>query len=234
MTSSPGTITAVFFDVDGTIVDATIAHYLRYFMLRHLPAWRRPLWDVSFMARCLYYMAIDRIDRSRFNRLFYRNYAGLPAREIIALAEDCDRKIAFPRTFDQSISCIREHQAARRRIVLVSGSLDFIVRPIADRLHADHVEAASLIERNGFFTGELAGAVVGSEEKARRIREYARTEGIDLAQSHAYGDSIADLPMLEAVGFPHAVNPDRKLRRQALSRDWPIHQWTLSTPRTDS
>jgi len=231
MTPTSGSISAAFFDVDGTIVDATIAHYLRYFMMRYLPAWRRPFWDISFLARCLGYMIVDRFDRSRFNRMFYRNYARLPSREISALAGDCERQFIAPRTFPQGIECIREHQNARRRVVLVSGSLDFIIRPLAERLRVDHVEAASLVDRDGVFTGELAGEVVGAEEKSRRIRKYAQSAGVDLSQSHAYGDSAADLPMLESVGFPHAVNPDRRLRRIATANGWPIHAWNLSSRR---
>jgi phosphoserine phosphatase len=93
-------------------------------------------------------------------------------------------------------------------------------------LGAAHVIAARLAEEGGRFTGQLVGAPVGGKEKAAGMRRLAAEEGIALERSHAYGDSISDLPMLETVGFPHAVNPDSKLRRIAERRGWPIHRWT--------
>ena len=87
--------------------------------------------------------------------------------------------------------------------------------------------ACSLVESDGVFTGELGGPPIGEEEKVRQVRRYAEENGIDLSQSYAYGDSIADLPMLEAVGMPHAVNPDRALKAVARARGWPMHEWTV-------
>ena len=70
-----------------------------------------------------------------------------------------------------------------------------------------------------------------SKEKANRIRRFADAGGIDLSLSHAYGDSIADLPMLESVGHPHVVNPDKALAATAKSRNWPMHRWTVASRR---
>jgi HAD superfamily hydrolase (TIGR01490 family) len=219
---------AAFFDVDGTLIDSTIAHYFRYFMFRRMPPLRAKLWYAGFLVRCGYYMALDRVDRGRLNVVFYRNYAGLPAAEIKSQAFDCFQNVIVPRRFVEAEACIEEHRRAGRSIVLVTGSLDFIIEPLAKEIGAEGVLAAALKERDGRFTGELTGPPVGTEEKARRMREFAAANGIDLAQSHAYGDSAADLPMLEAVGFPHAVNPDRKLAAAARARGWPIHHWNVA------
>lgn len=216
--------------MDGTLIDSTIAHYFRYFMFRRLPPLRAKLWYVGFLIRCGYYMALDRVDRGRLNVVFYRNYAGLPVEEIKSLAADCFHEEITPRRFIEADACIEEHRRAGRAIVLVTGSLDFIIEPLAKDVGASSVLAASLEERDGRFTGELTGPPVGTEEKARRMREFAAANGIDLAQSHAYGDSTADLPMLDAVGFPHAVNPDRKLAAAGRARGWPIHHWNVSLP----
>lgn len=217
---------AVFFDFDGTLVDSTIAHYYRYFMRRRLSPFRRRLWYAGFLLKCVSYLIIDKIDRSKLNIIFYRNYRGLPADEIKALADDCYRDEIAPRCFDQVIDCIAEHKRANRTIVLVTGSLDFIVAPVVRGLGVDVVLAPALLESNGLFTGELDGPPIGGEEKSRRMRKLAEEMNIDLAQSHAYGDSVADLAMLEIVGNPRAVNPDRGLARVAATRGWPIHSWT--------
>ncbi len=219
---------AAFFDVDGTLCDTTIAHYYRYFMLRRLPPLAGRLWYSTFLMKCLYYMLLDKVDRSRLNVVFYRNYAGLPTAEIKSQAADCHHAVVGPRRFCQAIPCIEEHRLAGRAIVLVTGSLDFIIEPLAAEVGADDVIAARLIESNGCFTGQLQGAPIGAEEKARLMRDLAGSRGIDLSRSHAYSDSMSDLPMLEAVGFPHAVNPDRSLATTAKRRGWPTLRWTVA------
>lgn len=219
---------AAFFDVDGTLCDTTIAHYYRYFMLRRLSPMAGRLWYSMFLMKCVYYLLLDQFDRQRLNVLFYRNYMGLSAAEIKAQAADCHQQVFRPRCFDQALECIKEHHSAGRAIVLVTGSLDFIIEPLAMEIRADAVIAARLIESNGCFTGELDGPPIGGIEKGRRMRDLAQERGIDLSRSHAYGDSMADLPMLEAVGFPHAVNPDRGLRKTAHHRGWPTHHWIVA------
>jgi fatty acyl-CoA reductase len=220
---------AAFFDVDGTLCDTTIAHYYRYFMLRRLSPWAGRLWYAAFLAKCVYYLLLDKFDRQRLNVVFYRNYRGLPAAEIKAQARDCHDHVVVPRRYDQAIACIDEQRSAGRVIVLVTGSFDFIIAPLAEETRADAVIASRLIESGGRFTGALDGPPIGGEEKATRMRDFAQQRGVDLSRSYAYGDSMADLPMLEAVGFPHVVNPDRGLTATARRRGWPTHQWTIAS-----
>lgn len=219
---------AAFFDVDGTLCGTTIAHYYRYFMLRRLSPTAGRLWYAKFLLKCVYYVLLDKCDRQRLNVVFYRNYAGLPTAEIKAQAADCHHHVVGPRRFGEALACIDEHRRAGRAIVLVTGSLDFIIEPLAAEIRADGMIAARLIESDGRFTGELVGLPIGAQEKARRMKDFASERGIDLSRSHAYGDSMADLPMLETVGFPHAVNPDRGLRNIAKRRSWPTHHWTVA------
>lgn len=218
---------AAFFDVDGTLCDTTIAHYYRYFMFRRLSPLAGRLWHSTFLLKCVYYLLLDRFDRRRLNVVFYRNYAGLPTAEIKGQADDCHQHLIRPHRFKQALDCIEEHRSAGRTIVLVTGSLDFIIEPLAAEVRADAVIAARLVESDGFFTGALDGPPIGGQEKARRMREFAVERGIDLSRSYSYGDSMADLPMLETVGFPHAVNPDRGLAAIAKQRRWMTHHWTI-------
>ena len=219
---------AAFFDVDGTLVQTTIVHYYMYFRRRRMSPLIGRLWHKAFLLKCGYYLILDKISRSLLNRVFYRSYAGLPAEEIRSQVENCYREVIQPRCFAQAAPCVREHRQAGRDVVLVTGSIDFIIAPLAVKLGATAVLAPSLLEANGRFTGELDGPPIGDAEKARRIVQFAREQAIDLARSHAYGDSIADLPMLEVVGFPHVVNPDRALAATAKSRSWPTHRWTVA------
>ena len=88
-------------------------------------------------------------------------------------------------------------------------------------LGADRVIATKLAEEDGKYTGEI-DYYAYAETKAEAIRELAEVKGYDLTRSYAYSDSITDAPMLEAVGYPHAVNPDKELRKLATAQGWPI------------
>jgi len=226
-TMSVGAKSAAFFDVDGTIIDTTIVHYFIYFQRRRLPHWKARIWFPSFVAKCGVYLVMDKINRGMLNTIFYRNYAGLPVAEIKSVAADCVRSISESKWLVRAREAIAEHRSAGREIVLVTGSLDFLMESLAGELGGASVLAAKLEERDGHFTGRLVGGPVIAEEKRRQMMEFADRNRIDLKQCHAYGDSSADLPMLEAVGFPHAVNPDRKLRAIAEKRGWPIHNWPV-------
>ncbi len=219
---------AAFFDVDGTLVASTIVHYYVYFRRRRMSSLVGALWSVAFHLKCLYYLALDRIDRNWFNVAFYRSYRGLVADELRGWSEDCYRDVIAPRLFQEAAACIDEHRRAGRAIVLVTGSVDFIMAPLAKALSVDHVIAARLVERDGRFTGVLDGVPIGGEEKARRMRAFAEEQGIGLAQSYAYGDSIWDLPMLQAVGHPRAVNPDGKLSVVAREKGFSVHRWSAA------
>lgn len=217
---------AAFFDVDGTLVDSTIVHYYAFFRRRDMRPLAAAIWHVAFLMKCVGFIAIDKINRTWFNRVFYRGYGGLSAARTKGLADECYEKVIRPRRFAEGASCVEGHRRQGRRIVLVTGSIDFLIAPLAQALGADDVIAPALVERDGAFTGELDGPPVGEEEKARRMRRFAEAHGIDLSRSYAYGDSIADLPMLELVGHPVAVNPDGKLATLARQRGWRIETWT--------
>ncbi len=228
--SDPAAKTAAFFDVDGTLVQTTIVHYYVYFRRKRMSPLAGKLWYAAFLVKCGYFLMLDKIDRSRLNVVFYRSYAGLPAAEIKAQVPECYRDVIKPRQFRQAASCVAKHREAGDEIVLVTGSIDFIIEPLARDLAVDSVVAPSLVESNGRFNGKLDGPPIGEQEKARRIQRFAESNGIDLSQSHAYGDSVADLPMLELVGHPHVVNPDRVLAAVARARGWLTHRWTIAAP----
>jgi phosphoserine phosphatase len=110
-------------------------------------------------------------------------------------------------------------------VVLVTGALDCVMRPLAEWVDAADLIAAQLAEELGVCTGALTGPPIGDEQKARLLRSYAAEHGIDLAQSFAYGNSLGDAPMLACVGHAVAVNPDRRLRALAAARGWGSVLW---------
>ncbi|HLT85237.1 MAG TPA: HAD family hydrolase [Phototrophicaceae bacterium] len=130
-----------------------------------------------------------------------------------------------PVVYQEAVDLIAAHREAGEEVVIVSASSEAVVRPIAGLLGADHVIATRPVVADGRFTDELEFYAYGPT-KATAITELARERGYDLSASHAYSDSITDLPLLEAVGRPVAVNPDRALRRHALAHGWPVRDFT--------
>lgn len=217
---------AAFFDVDGTLVNSTIVHYYARFKLQLLHPLIRPFWLAGFLLKIPYYLLLDRVSRTKFNRVFYRNYRGMEVKRLKSLAIDTFDALLGSKIYPAAVDQIREHKAGGNLVVLVTGSLDFIMTPLADYLGADHMLSMSLGEQNGKFTGELMSPPLGEEEKARVMRAFAQERGIELAASFAYGDSRADLPMLRCVGTPVVVNPGKALRQIATESSWKICKWS--------
>jgi HAD superfamily hydrolase (TIGR01490 family) len=139
-------------------------------------------------------------------------------REIVAETIDV---IIDPAIYDEAVALIEEHRASGRDIVIISSSGTEVVEPIGARLGADIAVGTQLVVEDGKYTGEILFYAYG-EGKAQAIRDLAAERDYDLDASYAYTDSVTDLPMLDAVGHPTAVNPDADLRRIASDRGWPI------------
>jgi len=133
--------------------------------------------------------------------------------------------VVTPIIYAEALELIEEHRAAGRRVFIVSASPEEIVEPLAGHLEVDEAIASrARIDADGRYTGEMAFYAYGAS-KAIAMREIAEREGIDLSASWAYSDSATDLPMLEAVGHPVVVNPDRELARVARERGWEVRRF---------
>ena len=121
----------------------------------------------------------------------------------------------------EATELIAEHRANGDEVVVLSASGQEVVEPIAALVGADRCVATRMGVVDGRYTGAIEYYCYG-EEKARAARDIAAARGYRLADCRAYSDSITDLPLLEAVGHPTVVNPDRALRREAELRGWPI------------
>jgi HAD superfamily hydrolase (TIGR01490 family) len=133
--------------------------------------------------------------------------------------------VVDPIVYDEAVSLMAEHQTLGRDVVVVSASGAEVVEPIGEMLGADHVIASRLEVVDGKYTGQI-DYYAYADEKARAIEEMAAERGYDLEECFAYSDSITDAPMLAAVGHPHAVNPDKELRRLAATKGWPVLQFS--------
>lgn len=130
-------------------------------------------------------------------------------------------QVVSPLIFTEATALIQEHRDAGRDVVMVTSTGADLAEPIGALLKVDHVVSTQMVEKDGHYTGEISDYMY-AERKAEAITELASEHGYDLAASYAYSDSGTDRPMLAAVGHPHAVNPDRELRRIAAEQAWPI------------
>lgn len=116
-----------------------------------------------------------------------------------------------------------QHRAAGRPIVLATTTPYDLVKPFADLLGLDDVVATRYgVNADGTYDGTIAGPFVWSAGKLAACAQWADRNGVDMANSYAYSDSVYDAPLLSAVGYPHAVNPDPRLVLLATARRWPI------------
>lgn len=147
--------------------------------------------------------------------------AGWEVTTVREIVNDTLHHVIDPMVYDEAVQLIAEHHDAGRDVVIVSASGEDVARPVGELLGADHVIGTRVEVVDGRYTGEISFYAY-AENKAIAIRELAEQRGYDLAASYAYSDSMTDVAMLETVGHPFAVNPDKELRRIARERGWPI------------
>ena len=219
-----GVVRAAYADVDGTLARTNIVGPLIYFHRRILRPVLRELWLVSLPPRGMYWLLLDKLSREASNRAIYACYADLEAARVKGMAHDCYRDFWKPRLFPRALERMKALREAGVQLVLVTGSIDFLVEPLAREIGAELI-APRLEEKAGLFTGSLQGPPLAGRHKAEAVRKHAAGHGVELSASFAFGDAIGDLPMLECVGHPEAVNPGRRLKAVAHKRGWPIQNW---------
>ena len=213
---------AAFYDVDGTLVRINIVHAFAFYAAREPSLINSVRKTAATAASLPLFWAADKLSRKWFNELFYRYYEGASEDRLVTLAEELFDEVIKPNIYPRARDLIEESRRAGCRQVLISGALDFTMRPLARYLEVDDFIANRLEFHDGYATGKLMKPFVGGATKSTIMRDYARAQGVDLAESWAYSDSFSDFPMLAVVGRPTAVNPDLRLRALARSYDWPI------------
>jgi len=216
------TLKAAFYDVDGTLVRTNIVHAYAYYAMNRGSLRGMAGRTLATVAGIPLFQTLDVVNRKVFNEFFYRQYEGLTEDRLLTLAEDLFEDVLKPALFDESQDLIDEARRAGCRIVLVSGALDFTIRPLARHLGADDVIANKMQYVGGVATGKVIPPIIEGANKANVIRDYCVKQGVALDQSFAYSDSFSDYAMLSVVGRPTAVNPDMRLRQVARAYNWPV------------
>ena len=213
--------TAAFFDLDKTIIakSSTLAFSKPFFNQGLLN--RRAVLKSSYAQFIFLLSGADHDQMDRMRTHMTNMCTGWDVAQVKSIVNETLHDIMTPLVFAEAADLIAAHKLCGRDVVVVSASGEEIVAPIARALGATHAMATRMVVEDGKYTGDVAFYCYG-EGKVQAIRELAAREGYPLEHCYAYSDSITDLPMLEAVGHPSVVNPDRGLRREATDRGWPV------------
>ncbi len=213
---------AAFFDLDKTVIAKAAMSALRR------PLYAEGLLNKRSIARAVFthlvYLHLGASDQrlTRIRDSLLRLTKGWRREQVLAIVEETIEEAVEPIIYQEALDLIEEHRDAGRLVVIVSASPEEIVQPLGRHLGVDATIASRAeVDGEGRYTGAMAFYAYGPY-KAQAMREIAESAGIDLAASYAYSDSYTDVPMLEAVGHPVAVNPDRVLARLARDRSWEV------------
>jgi len=213
---------AAFFDLDKTVIARSSAlaftgHLHKAGMLGRPVLFRAAISQLMYV---LFGADEDQLDRTRDALLALTK--GWDRAEVEKVVSEALEEVVAPLVYAEALFLIDEHMREGRRVFIVSASPEEVVRPLARYIGVpDVIATRARVDAEGRYTGEVELYAFG-EQKADAVRAIAEEEGISLEDSYAYSDSVTDLPLLELVGHPHAVNPDRELKAIAEERGWPM------------
>jgi HAD superfamily hydrolase (TIGR01490 family) len=153
-------------------------------------------------------------------------FAGESERSLHREAKSLFSERVEPTIYPEAEELVRWHQEQGHVVAIVSGATKFVVKPLAARLGIKHILYTRLEVEHGRLTGRVIDPICFEEGKIYWLQQLVEKQGIDLAKSWFYTDSVTDLPLLELVGHPVVVNPDPRLYRAASRRHWPVRFFT--------
>ena len=224
---SPGRHLAAF-DLENTLIASNVVESYAWLASRRLDKDDRLRLIAKTVREAPTLLALDKKDRGDFLRYFYRRYEGASVDQLDEDATELMSALILTKSFPAAIRRVREHRALGHRTLLITGALDLVVKPLIP-LFDDVVSAHLGVTADGRYTGELVDVPPTGEARAQVMADYAAAEGLELSESVAYADSSSDLPMLEAVGFPVAVNAEVRLATIARKRGWLVEQWSKTS-----
>jgi HAD superfamily hydrolase (TIGR01490 family) len=209
------TTIAAIFDVDRTLIRLPTERLFFAFLL-----WRRV---ISLRQALSFFQELALHPQDRFHNKSYLQ--GLAAPHIQGLARECYQKLIKPRLSPVGRACLQEHQNQHHQIVIMTGSLECLMQPLQQDLKAHWLIATRLQTASDRYTGAITGLHPRGPNKLLILQELAQAAGFDLSQSFAYADHTSDLPLLQHVGHPVAVNPCPRLKSFARAHSWPIRRF---------
>jgi alcohol-forming fatty acyl-CoA reductase len=211
-----------FYDFDGTLTSGNVVRRYAYFA-RHQPSKTRSVLKFSKLLLSIpFWLALDLRSRRRFNEVFFREYRGMREQRLRDQSQRLFDEEILPTLYPGAKELIEKDRNRGYLPVLVTGELDIALEHVIRYFGFHAVISNTLVFEDGTATGEVVAPLVAEDEKVRAMERLCAKYGAEMKKSKAYSDSFSDVPMLEAVGIPTAVNPDRRLQRVAEDRGWDV------------
>lgn len=208
-----------FFDVDNTLIDGNSGYFTSLRLVRHgILKKRRILQAVYYSASSIFF----RQDVGKIYRIAIKDMAGTPIKRILEIGRECFENDIKNRFLWDAIDLLKEHQQKGDHVVLLTSGPYMTIRHIQDFLGVDEAYTMGPEIEGGILTNRLRLPICYGEGKVIFAEQASRKHNIPLSKCTFYSDHISDLPLLQKVGNPVAVNPDLKLKREAESRGWPV------------
>lgn len=209
----------VFFDVDETLVDGNSGYYTTLRLIRHRILKKRRLFQA------IYYSVANLFahqDVQKIYRIAIADMAGMTLKHAFEIGRECLEKDIKPRLFPKGIEQIRRHKEAGDIVILLTSGPYMTIQPLKEYLGVNDFHASGPRIENGILTGELQLPLCYGAGKLHYAEESCKKYGVSLPDCTFYSNDVTDLPILEKVGSPRAVNPHKDLEKVAIERGWPV------------
>lgn len=216
--------TIAFFDVDHTLLRGNSGFHASLRLVRH------GLLRKHRLLQALYYRTLGAVidpDIRQLYRIATYDTIGLKAEKLFEIGEECLREDLIPRLYPQGLEAIAAHRKKGHYIVLITSGPTMVAEPLARYLKAHACYSIGSELALGCVTGRLPEILCYGKGKVHYSELACERFGVRLQDCHFYTDHHSDIPLLEAVGFPHVVNPDPRLYLAAWRHKWPIEKYRL-------
>lgn len=212
---------AAFFDFDGTVYNGVVAFDFLIFLVRNNKFGLNDIMELPALV-CYYLMdKFNLIERYELNKRLYQKIKGQDSGLLESMSKEFFKQNVGKKLFPVMVNITQTHKKNGRKVVIVTSALREIVNPVRKWVKIDDIIATEVKVNKGIYTGIIKRLPVG-KNRVQIIKKYCRDRNIDIKKSYAYSDHYSDMPLLENIGNPVAVNPDRKLRMNARKKNWKI------------
>jgi putative phosphoserine phosphatase/1-acylglycerol-3-phosphate O-acyltransferase len=222
-----GPKTAAVFDFDGTLIDGYSARALYRHRLRNFEV------GPGEVARTARLMRGPTLSEEQFVELVegaLGGWAGRTREDVLELGERLFAGEVAGDLLHDAWWLVKAHQRAGHTVVIATSATELQIAPLARELGVQHVLCTRLETEGGLLTGRVAGRPPWGAGKIAAVREFLAEHDVELADTHAYANGDEDVPLLEAVGHPHPVNPQPELAAVAAERGWPVLHFSSTKP----
>jgi len=211
-----------FFDLDGTLLKINSGKVL----IRR--AHEAGLINTLDMIHAIYLSLLYKFDLKGTTQIVSQMpkwLAGVSEQKISDFSEKIFKNELVDLIRPEMVEEIKKHRGNNARLVILSAAMSYICKPLARYLKFDDIICSELEVVDGLFTGNTQGRICLNDEKPIKLSDYCTLHKCSVKNVYYFGDSIEDLPVLDVVGYPICINPDKKLAKAAIRKGWTIHNW---------